>query len=152
TTFTDATGTMTASYSFDTGTGTGAINYSYTLTTNTSGDNTSASFAVAVTDADGDSAPAGNLVIKIVDDVPTATTHTATVQEGTSVGTVDVVFIVDISGSMGLSGGGGVGFDVPGFSDDRIGLARYSMQQLLTNHPEIQNVQITRFSDSANTQ
>ena len=37
---------------------------------------TSASFAVVVTDADGDSAPAGNLVINIVDDVPTAVADT----------------------------------------------------------------------------
>ena len=94
----------------------------------------------------------GSVSVNILDDVPSAANHSATVQEGSSVGTVDVAFIVDISGSMGSSGGGGVGFDVPGFSDDRIGLARYSMQQLLTNHPEILNVQITRFSDTANTQ
>jgi uncharacterized repeat protein (TIGR01451 family) len=106
---------------------------------------------VVASDTDGNTAN-GAVSVNILDDVPTAVAHAASVQEGSSVGTVDVVFIVDVSGSMGSSGGGGVGFDVPGFSDDRIGLARYSMQQLLTNHPEILNIQFTRFSDTANTQ
>ncbi|MCL2907700.1 type I secretion C-terminal target domain-containing protein, partial [Shewanella fodinae] len=63
---------LTASYTFDAATGTGTISYSYTLQDNTSGDDTTASFAVVVTDSDGDTAPAGALVINIVDDVPTA--------------------------------------------------------------------------------
>ncbi|SDA92272.1 membrane fusion protein, adhesin transport system, partial [Mesorhizobium qingshengii] len=57
-TFTDATGSLTASYVYNAATGAGTISYSYTLLDNTSGDNTNASFAVVVTDADGDSAPA----------------------------------------------------------------------------------------------
>ena len=71
-TFTDATGSLTASYSYDAVSGVGTISYSYTLLTNTSGDNTNVSFPVVVTDADGDNAPAvqpGDRVI--VDDVPT---------------------------------------------------------------------------------
>ena len=77
-TFADGTtGTLTASYSYDAATGAGMISYSYTLIDNTVVDpSTSASFAVVVTDADGDSAPAGNLVINIVDDVPTAVADT----------------------------------------------------------------------------
>ncbi|MBZ9892090.1 hypothetical protein LB559_29600, partial [Mesorhizobium sp. BR1-1-3] len=71
-TFSDATGSLTASYVYNATTGAGTINYSYTLLDNTSGNSTNASFAVVVTDADGDSAPAGNLVINIIDDVPTA--------------------------------------------------------------------------------
>ncbi|MES0020715.1 hypothetical protein, partial [Mesorhizobium sp. M0036] len=71
-TFTDATGSLTASYVYNPATGAGTISYSYTLVDNTTGDNTTASFAVVVTDTDGDSAPAGNLVINIIDDVPTA--------------------------------------------------------------------------------
>ena len=73
------TGTLTASYVYDAATGAGTISYSYTLLDNTSGNNTSASFAVVVTDADGDPAPAGNLVINIVDDVPTAHADTDSV-------------------------------------------------------------------------
>src|SRR5262249_19607153 len=76
-TFADGTtGSLTASYTYSAATGQGTISYSYTLLDNTSGDNTNASFAVVVTDADGDSAPAGNLVINIVDDVPTARADT----------------------------------------------------------------------------
>ena len=62
---------LTASYSYNSTTGEGTITYSYTLPTNTSGDNTTATFAVVVTDIDGDTSASGNLVIKIVDDVPT---------------------------------------------------------------------------------
>ena len=59
------------------------ISYSYTLIDNTLVDpSSSSSFAVVVTDADGDSAPAGNLVINIVDDVPTAHADTDNVNEG----------------------------------------------------------------------
>ena len=73
-TFADGTtGTLTASFSYDAATGAGVISYSYTLIDNTLVDpSSSSSFAVVVTDADGDSAPAGNLVITIIDDVPTA--------------------------------------------------------------------------------
>ncbi|PBB98796.1 Ig-like domain-containing protein, partial [Mesorhizobium sp. WSM3862] len=81
-TFTDATGSLTASYTYNAATGAGSISYTYTLLDNTSGDNTHASFAVVVTDADGDSAPAGNLVINIVDDAPTAVADTDAVPAG----------------------------------------------------------------------
>ena len=76
------TGTLTASYVYNAATGAGTISYSYTLLDNTSGNNTSASFAVVVTDADGDPAPAGNLVINIIDDVPTADADTDAVATG----------------------------------------------------------------------
>ena len=78
------TGTLTASYSYDAATGAGVISYSYTLIDNTLVDPSSASFAVVVTDADGDSAPAGNLVINIVDDVPTAVADSDSVVAGTA--------------------------------------------------------------------
>ena len=64
---------LTASYAYSAVSGAGTISYSYTLPDNTSGDSTNVSFAVVVKDADGDLAPAGNLVINIVDDVPTIT-------------------------------------------------------------------------------
>ena len=148
-TFADGTtGSLTASYSYNAATGQGTISYSYTLLDNTLTDPSNRSFAVVVTDTDGDSAPAGNLVINVIDDAPTAVPNTRAVPEGT-LQTADVQFIVDLSGSMYASSGGGVGFDVPGFSDDRIGLARYSMQQLLVSNDQIQNVQIIRFGDSA---
>ncbi|MDF3156737.1 hypothetical protein P3C58_32925, partial [Mesorhizobium sp. XAP10] len=45
-------------------------------------DNTNASFAVVVKDADGDPAPGGNLVINIIDDVPTAHADSDTIANG----------------------------------------------------------------------
>ena len=104
---------MTASYAYDAATGVGSISYAYTLTTNTSGDNTSTSFAVVVTDADGDTAPAGNLTINIVDDVPTAHADTDTVAANqftaetgnviTAVGTTSTVTGVDVLGADGAT-------------------------------------------------
>ena len=58
----------------------GSITYTYELTSTTNGDNTSDSFAVVVSDVDGDSTP-GNLVISIVDDVPTAIADTDSVTD-----------------------------------------------------------------------
>ena len=84
-TFADGTtGTLTASFSYNAATGAGVISYSYTLIDNTLVDpSSSSSFAVVVTDADGDSAPAGNLVITIIDDVPTAVADIDSVAAGT---------------------------------------------------------------------
>ncbi|HYC95465.1 MAG TPA: Ig-like domain-containing protein, partial [Sphingomicrobium sp.] len=62
--------------------GANSVSYSYTLTDNTSGNATSDSFAFSVTDQDGDVA-SGNLVIGIVDDVPTAVNDTDLVPAGT---------------------------------------------------------------------
>ena len=59
-----------------------------------------------------------------------AQSDTVTIEAG-KVATVDIQFIVDRSLSMFASAGGGVSGDVPGYSDDRMGLARYSMEQLL---------------------
>ena len=108
---------------------------------------------VTLTDGDGDHATSAatdiSSHISFLDDGPAAYGDTAGVAEGAGGGTADVVFIVDVSDSMNDS----VGFAVPTFSDNKIGLARYSMQQLLTNHPEIHNVQFTLFSEffSANS-
>ena len=74
-TFTDATGSLTASFSYDVITGKGEINYSYTLLDNTVG-TPSVNFAVAVTDVDGDRTAGGNLVIAINDDAPVAVADT----------------------------------------------------------------------------
>ena len=78
-TFTDATGSLTASYSYDAATGQGTISYSYTLLDNTIGDPSSVSFAVAVTDLDGDRSQGGDLVISVVDDAPVAVADTDSV-------------------------------------------------------------------------
>ncbi len=74
-TFTDATGSLTASYTFDATTHKGTISYTYTLLDNTVGV-PSASFAVVVTDSDGHSNAPGNLVIAIADDTPIARSDT----------------------------------------------------------------------------
>ncbi|ESX13841.1 hypothetical protein X766_28715 [Mesorhizobium sp. LSJC255A00] len=112
-TFTDATGSLTASYVYNPATGAGTISYSYTLVDNTTGDNTTASFAVVVTDTDGDSAPAGNLVINIIDDVPTAHADTDSVASNqftaeagnvlTAVGTTSPVTGIDVLGADGAA-------------------------------------------------
>ena len=102
---------------------------------------------MVATDTNGDTTT-GTVNLTVKDDTPTTVDNTRNVIEGT-LQSADVQFIVDLSGSMFASGGGGVGFDVPGFSDDRIGLARYSMQQLLLSNDQIENIQIIRFGDSA---
>ncbi|WP_375783779.1 tandem-95 repeat protein [Bradyrhizobium sp. Pha-3] len=92
--FTDATGTVSAWYSYD-GSSAGTIHYSYTLTAdylesppaNNGADvERQPSFAVVVTDLDGQSTPAGNnLVINVVDDVPTANPDNNSVAAGSHV-------------------------------------------------------------------
>ncbi|WP_264296795.1 DUF5801 repeats-in-toxin domain-containing protein [Mesorhizobium sp. B1-1-8] len=94
TTFTDATtgGTVSAWYEYNSATGAGTIHYSYELTaeypsaTGGDGANTEAapSFAVVVTDLDNQPA-SGNLVINVIDDVPTAKADTDAAQSGETV-------------------------------------------------------------------
>ncbi|PZT84091.1 MAG: hypothetical protein DI637_14135, partial [Citromicrobium sp.] len=69
--------------------GEGVVSYTYELTTNTDGDDTFDSFAVTITDQDGDSST-GDLVIDIVDDVPTARDDWASGSENAPV-TVDAL-------------------------------------------------------------
>jgi hypothetical protein len=99
-TFTDATGSLTASYTFNAATGKGAINYTYTLLDNTDVRTIpSVSFAVAVTDRDGDSNPPANLTISIVDDTPVARSDTdavATAQMTPETGNVLTGFWHDV--------------------------------------------------------
>ena len=105
------TGTLTASFSYDATTDAGVISYSYTLIDNTLVDpSSSSSFAVVVTDADGDSAPAGNLVISIIDDVPTAHVDSGNVAEGAllTVAAASGVLVNDVAGADGFAAGGGV--------------------------------------------
>ena len=132
-TFTDATGSLTASFSYDTATGQGTINYSYTLLDNTLGI-PSATFALVVTDRDGDTA-GGNLVISIVDDAPVAVADTDSVAggqvtaevgnvltgAGTTSGTADVqgadgglVVVGVAAGNAGIPINGGVGAAIAG--------------------------------------
>ena len=109
-TFTDATGSLTASFTYDAATGRGAIHYTYTLLDNTLGI-PSASFAVVVTDKDGDSNPPANLVINIVDDGPAAIADTdavaatqTTAETGnvlTGVGTTSGPSSADVQGADG---------------------------------------------------
>jgi VCBS repeat-containing protein len=104
--------------------------------------------SLTVIDNDGDKASwmrdiSGS--VSFDDDGPTAADDTVNVAPGVS-GTADILFIVDVSGSMG-----GFVADVPGFDDTRLGLERYSMQQLLQNHPEILNVQFVKFDGDVNS-
>ncbi len=112
-TFSDATGSMTASYSYDAATGAGSIAYSYTLTDNTLTDPSNVSFAVAVTDKDGDSTPAGNLTIAIIDDAPVAHDDAASVAEGSSHAVNGNVLTVDLGhGIDGFGADGGRVFSI----------------------------------------
>jgi Bacterial Ig domain len=137
--FTDATGTLTASYTFNSLTGKGSITYTYTLLDNTLGNplvnngNTSASFAVVVTDLQGDSNPPANLVIKITDDAPVARADTDALTTGqttadgnvltgagTTSGVADLqgadggVTVVGVAAGNGPGGAGGVGVEIVG--------------------------------------
>ncbi|HEY1100488.1 MAG TPA: Ig-like domain-containing protein, partial [Myxococcota bacterium] len=78
----NATGTLVVTgFSYDPVSGAGSIAYTYTLADNTLTDPSNASFALVLTDGDGDSAPAGNLVITIVDDAPIARPDVDSVSE-----------------------------------------------------------------------
>ena len=127
-TFTDATGSLTASYAFNTATGKGTITYSYTLLDNTQGI-PNASFAVVVTDKDGDSNPPVSLVISIVDDAPVAHADTDTIAGPTMAATGNVLTGIgtasgpgnaDVSGAdggaqvVGVATGNGTGGINPG--------------------------------------
>ncbi len=127
--------------------GNGHLDYTYHLLDNDlgSGDSTTASFAITVKDLDGSQGDA-TLSIKIVDDAPQANCDEISAVAGRS---ADVQFIVDVSGSMRDSS-----FSVPTFQnvnypDNGIGLERYAIAKMLTEHPEIQNVQIIIFDDHA---
>jgi VCBS repeat-containing protein len=149
TTFSTPLGNTLSFTSFDPVTG--QVNYTFTLTGadhHAAGNGANSLFedlSVVLTDKAGGTAT-DTLALNIIDDVPSANNHTVSASEISGT-TIDVVFIVDVSGSMST----GVGA-VPNFSDDRIGLARYAMQQLITNHSEIKNVQFTLFSDGATSQ
>ena len=100
--------------------GANSVTYSYTLTDNTSGDNTDDSFAFTVTDADGDVA-SGDLVIDIIDDVPTAVSDTDLVPAGTF-GPATGNVITDAA--AGDAGDGDNGADTVGADDATVsGLA-----------------------------
>ncbi|OBQ62599.1 hypothetical protein A8146_15855 [Mesorhizobium loti] len=118
TTFTDAVtgGTVSAWYAYTSATGTGTIHYSYTLTADyhsaTGGDgaNTEAapSFAVVVTDLDNQPA-SGNLVINVIDDVPTAKADTDAAQSGETVtGNVETGTSTHGTGTADTAGADGI--------------------------------------------
>jgi hypothetical protein len=138
----DATGTLTLT-GFDEATG--KLTYTYDLADNTDANSkSSVTFDIKVTDVDGDTGTAA-LKINIVDDEPTAVCDELKVVAPKEP-TADVQFVLDISGSMKDQYA-----NVPGnsYPDNRIGLERYAVEQMLTAHPEIQNVQIVLFDDHA---
>ena len=108
-TFTDATGSLTASYTFDAVTHRGTISFTYTLLDNTLGVS-SASFAVVVTDSSGHSNVPGNLVINIFDDAPIARADADSVTAGQL--TAETGNVLDGTGTIG--GPNGSGKDVLG--------------------------------------
>ncbi len=119
----------------------GHLDYTYNLLDNdlVSGDSTTASFAITVKDLDGSQGDA-TLSIKIVDDAPQANCDEISAVAGR---TADIQFIVDVSGSMKDAS-----FNVPSpYADNGIGLERYAMAKMLSEHPEVQNVQFVLFSD-----
>jgi hypothetical protein len=95
---------------------------------------------VEVVDADGDalSVPAGDIVLNIGDDVPKAVADVAQAQEQ---GAVNLVLIIDVSGSMGQDPG------VPGF-DTRLELAQAALADML-NSTNVNQVLIVTFSSGA---
>jgi T1SS-143 domain-containing protein len=104
-------------------------------------------FGVTATDDDGDHVGA-TINIQVNDDVPEAVNDSLTAN-ATHQPTADIQFIMDVSISMGEK----QVTDVPGFPDTVIGLERYAIQQMLTAHPEVQNVQFVLFSgDSRHTE
>ncbi|TPI29048.1 hypothetical protein FJW08_18270, partial [Mesorhizobium sp. B3-2-1] len=118
TTFADPTtgGTVSAWYEYTGATGAGTIHYSYTLTADypsaTGGDgaNTEAapSFAVVVTDLDNQPA-SSNLVINVIDDVPTAKADTDTAQSGETVtGNVETGTSTHGTGAADTAGADGI--------------------------------------------
>jgi len=122
---------------------TGALTYTYVLKDNTLNTNgSSVSFDITVKDADAD-AKTATLTIKIQDDAPTANCDERTFVANKDA-TADVQFILDVSGSMESRH-----VSVPGYPDNGVGLERYSLEQMLNAHPEIQNVQIVLFDDHA---
>ncbi|MGX8009504.1 Ig-like domain-containing protein [Mesorhizobium sp. ORM8.1] len=157
TSFTDATGTVSAWYSYDGTAGTGTIHYSYTLQhnyldpTQTQGQNTETQPTFAVTVIDADAVPhtaQGSLVINVVDDAPVANTDANSVASGshalisgnvlTGVGeTAPAAGMtnVDVFGADGKAGNGVVGVTAGttlGGIDANVGNAIHGLYGTLT--------------------
>ncbi|WP_300973034.1 DUF5801 repeats-in-toxin domain-containing protein [Sphingomonas sp. LHG3406-1] len=96
--------------SYNAATGNGAVSYTYTLLDNSignqavAGGDTQASFPVVITDKDGDTSPAGNLVITIKDDAPTANNDAYEIVEGDADNSIS--FDVDLNDVAGADGTG----------------------------------------------
>ncbi|MGY5795396.1 immunoglobulin-like domain-containing protein, partial len=102
---------------------------------------------VVATDASGDKV-SGSVNLTITDDAAVAHNVTESTVAG-SMSTVNVQLIVDVSYSMYSSYGGGVSNVPGGYTQDRIGLARYSMEQLLESNDQIKYVEIVKFGENA---
>jgi T1SS-143 domain-containing protein len=106
-TFTDG---LTARYEYNAN-GEGVIHYSYTLPEAVdSTTTTSESFAITVTDTDGDAAPAGDLVINIINDAPLVVKDDGEVKEGDTLtkAAIEGLLANDTSGADGWVATGGV--------------------------------------------
>ncbi|MFD1007728.1 immunoglobulin-like domain-containing protein [Oceanisphaera ostreae] len=103
-------GGLTARYEYNAN-GEGVIHYSYTLPEAVdSTTKTSQSFAITVTDNDGDAAPAGDLVINIINDAPLVVKDDGEVKEGYTLTktAIEGLLANDTSGADGWVATGGV--------------------------------------------
>ena len=95
---------------------------------------------LTVTDsADNETMAFNNVSVKIIDDIPAAAGESANVNEGG--GTVNLVLVLDVSGSMGDDPG------VPGFAT-RLDLAKAAAINLI-NTANVNQIMVVSFSDSA---
>ena len=94
------------------------------------------SFTYKVTDANGNTST-GTITVDIVDDVPTAVSETASVNEGQKP-TMNVVFVIDTSGSMGNGAG------------SRMELAKAAAINLLNNSSvDFNQIMVVSFASTA---
>lgn len=92
-------------------------------------------FDIPVNVSDGQSTDHGSLTVTIEDDKPVATDHSIAVEAGIPQTTVNLVIILDVSGSMGGS---------------NIALAKDALDNLLTtNHVQINQVMAVSFATAA---
>ncbi|WP_341304952.1 retention module-containing protein [Pseudomonas sp. TMP25] len=120
---------------------TGVVSYTYdpSVLTHTAGAAIVDSIAVSVTDANGISR-SDNLDIAITDSTPTAVNDSITVTENSVQGTVNLVLVLDTSGSMGSGTS----------STSRLGIAKAALQNLIDQYGDaVLQVKIVSFNSAA---
>ncbi|MBV6474622.1 MAG: hypothetical protein MOGDAGHF_00099 [Rhodocyclaceae bacterium] len=141
-TVTDAIGTLTV-YTQDYG-GRLAGDYTYTLGgATTEGSTDTPTFSYTLTDGFSGLTSSATLTIGVVDDAPTGSDLTHTLQAASGAATYNLVIILDRSGSMAWDANGNSPGD-PGFdpSTVRMDIAKDALAQLLDRFDEIGNVNV----------